>query len=99
AKAVRTPISSAKANHENPVSWGGGVCVPRLYISRPSGERKGQNPASPENHSEAVEPPRRFVPPTPPEKARPVDLLRAALAGSAPASHAAARRGEGGARP
>ena len=68
------------------------------YSNRPDGGRKGLSPASPENRSAAVLPPQRFVPPSPDEKARRVDRLRAALAGSAHAFHAHARRGEGGAR-
>jgi hypothetical protein len=68
------------------------------YSSRPCGGRKSLIPASPENHSEAADPPRRLRPPTPAEKARRVDALRAALAGTAPAFDARARRGGEGPR-
>ena len=68
------------------------------YSNRPDGGRKGLSPAPPENRSAAVLPPQRSVPPSPDEKARRVDHLRAALAGSAPAFHARARRGGEGRR-
>ena len=68
------------------------------HSSGPVEERKGQSPASPENHTAAGDPPWRFVPPDPAEKTRRVAELRAALAGSAPAFQARARSGEGGAR-
>jgi hypothetical protein len=62
------------------------------YSSRPAGERKPRSPASPENHLAADDPP-RSVPPCPAEKARRVDALRAALAGTAPDFEARLRRG------
>jgi hypothetical protein len=68
------------------------------YSSRPPGEHKTPNPASPENHAAASDRPRRFLSPTPDEKARRVDALRAALAGTAPAFDARARRGGEGRR-
>jgi hypothetical protein len=68
------------------------------HSSGPAEERKSRLPASPENHTAVPDAPPRFVPPDPAEKARRVAELRAALAGSAPASQARARRGEGGAR-
>jgi hypothetical protein len=63
------------------------------YFSRPAGERKPRFPAPQENHPEADGPSPRSVPPCPAEKARQVDALRAALAGTAPAFEARLRRG------
>jgi hypothetical protein len=68
------------------------------YSSGPVEERKRKSPASPENHTVAGDPPWRFVAPDPAEKACRVDALRAALAGTATAFHARARRGGEGQR-
>jgi hypothetical protein len=54
------------------------------YSNRPDGERKGRPPEGSKKSAPADDTPRRFNPPCPAEKARRVDALRAALAGTAP---------------
>ena len=66
------------------------------HLSKPSEGRKHRKSAFAEISSAAADPPRCSVPPTPDEKARRLAELRAALADSAPAFQARARRaGEG----
>ncbi|MBV8266446.1 MAG: hypothetical protein JO252_08990 [Planctomycetaceae bacterium] len=64
------------------------------HSSRPAGRCKN----TPKNPPAAAEPPRRSIPLTPPERARRIDELRTALAGTAPLFQARARRGEEGDR-
>jgi hypothetical protein len=65
------------------------------HSSRPAERCKD----TPKNPPAAAEPPRRPIPLTPPERARRIDELRTALAGTAPLFQARLRRGEEGSRP
>jgi hypothetical protein len=54
------------------------------YFNRPSGHCNGRSAAAAKKSSDDVSPPRRFVPPTPSEKASRIAELKIVLTDAAP---------------